>query len=289
MIKLGVITDEISQDFEEAAQLAVKYGLHGLEVRSVWEKAPHELDDADIERIKAILKKYNLECCAISAPFFKCGVDSAEEYAQQLDILKRCIKLAKCLGTQYIRGFTFWSCGKFSDYLPLIIEKFKTPVEILNKEQMTLLIEFDPSVFASDCEKVAAVVKGVNSDRVWALWDPGNDIHSPENEIPYPDGYEYIKDYIKHIHIKDAVKEKDGTATGVPFGAGLVDYRSIFKRLKADGYEGYMVMETHYRPKHAISEELMALPKGSAFSMYGKEATEECLINFKQLFAECMG
>ena len=43
MLKRGVITDEISQDIEKAASLAKQYGLTGLEIRSVWEKGPHEL------------------------------------------------------------------------------------------------------------------------------------------------------------------------------------------------------------------------------------------------------
>ena len=49
MFKKGVITDEISQDFKTAVDLALKYGLNGIEIRSVWEKGPHELQNAPIE------------------------------------------------------------------------------------------------------------------------------------------------------------------------------------------------------------------------------------------------
>ena len=41
MFKKGVITDEISQDMGQAVELASKYGLDGVEIRSVWEKSPH--------------------------------------------------------------------------------------------------------------------------------------------------------------------------------------------------------------------------------------------------------
>ena len=52
MFKRGVITDEISQQFEEAVELAVRYKLDSVEIRSVWEKVPHELDKEDIKKLK---------------------------------------------------------------------------------------------------------------------------------------------------------------------------------------------------------------------------------------------
>ena len=55
--------------------------------------------------------------------------------------------------------------------------------------------------------------------------------------------------------------------------------------VKLSEHEGYVMLETHYRPKHDISEELMALPKGSAFSYMGYEATEECLIKWNELLS----
>ena len=42
MIKLGVITDEVSQDLEEAIQFAQRFQLDGLEIRSVWDRGPFE-------------------------------------------------------------------------------------------------------------------------------------------------------------------------------------------------------------------------------------------------------
>ena len=286
MFKLGVITDEISQDIEIAAGLAEKYGLNGLEIRSVWEKGPHELNESDISRIKEVLHKHGLECCGISAPFFKCDIDSDEEYNEQIEILKKCINLAKKLETKYIRGFTFWQKGNFEDNLPKIVQRFKQPIQILEQSDMYLLLEMDPTVFASNGKKLAKTAKAINSDRVHVLWDPGNDIYEPDGETPYPDGYEYVKDMVKHVHIKDAIRLPDGKAEGVVFGTGDVDFEGQLKSLKKDGYDGYLVMETHYRPKHEISEELMALPKGSAFSLHGYEATEECLISFKKLLVK---
>jgi len=283
MFKKGVITDEISQEFGEATELALKYKLDGVEIRSVWEKGPHELDKDDIRKIKNILGETGLEVCGISAPFFKCDIDSKVEVKQHMEILKKSTELAHELGARLVRGFTFWRKGDFYENLAKIVSNFEEPVKFLEKENIILALEFDPSVFATNAKKLARVVEEINSPYVKALWDPGNDIYDPDGETPYPDGYKIIKPYLVHVHLKDAVKRPDGKIDGVPIGEGQVDYMGQFKALKEDGYKGYVVLETHYRPKHEISEELMALPKGSAFSYLGYEATEECLIKWKKL------
>ncbi len=283
MFKKGVITDEISQDFQVAAELAMKYNLDALEIRSVWEKGPHELNEEDINKIDKIARNSGLIIPAISSPFFKCDIDNTDEIKTHMNILEKSINLAQKVGAKYIRGFTFWSKGGFEENLDKIVSKFEEPLKILEREDMTLVLEFDPSVFATNAAKLAKVICGIGSKRVKGLWDPGNDIYEPDGEVPYPDGYEIIKPYMVHMHLKDAVKLPDGKVAGVPIGEGQVDYRGHFKRLIEDGYDGYIMLETHYRPRHDISEELLALPKGSAFSYMGYEATEECLIKWNRL------
>lgn len=283
MFKKGVITDEISQDFQVAAELAMKYNLDALEIRSVWEKGPHELNEEDIDKIDKIARNSGLIIPAISSPFFKCDIDNTDEIKTHMNILEKSINLAQKVGAKYIRGFTFWSKGGFKENLDKIVSKFEEPLKILEREDMTLVLEFDPSVFATNAAKLAKVICGIGSERVKGLWDPGNDIYEPDGEVPYPDGYEIIKPYMVHMHLKDAVKLPDGKVAGVPIGEGQVDYRGHFKRLIEDGYDGYIMLETHYRPRHDISEELLALPKGSAFSYMGYEATEECLIKWNRL------
>jgi L-ribulose-5-phosphate 3-epimerase len=285
MFKKGVITDEISQDLKIAAGLALKYRLDGVEIRSVWEKGPHELDIIDIGKIKQILKDAGLSVCAISSPFFKCNIDNADEKKESLEILKKCIFLAQELETRMIRGFTFWRTGGFEEYISRIIDSFDKPVEWLEKENMLLVLESESNVFTTNASKLVRVIKGINSEHIKALWDPGNTVFDPDGEVPFPDGYEIIKPYMAHMHLKDAVMLPGGKELCVSLGQGQVNYTVHFKRLIEDGYSGYVVLETHYRPNHDIGEEQFVLPKGSAFSYLGYEATEECLVNWEHLLS----
>ncbi len=276
MFKKGVITDEISQDLQVACDLANKYGLDGVEIRSVWDHGPHQLTDAEIEKIREITAKADLAVCGISAPFFKCDINKDDEIAAQYEILDRCVQLARKLNAPYVRGFTFWSCGDFDEYFDRIVAHLQDAAKRIEGTGVTLVIEMDPSVFACDAARVARVVGAVDRPNVRGLFDPGNLIWNPDHEVPYPDAYEVMKPYIAHVHVKDATV-KDGKPDAVKVGTGDVDFKGLFRRLIDDGYEGYVVLETHYRLTGEISEELLALPGGAAFSDGAFSATDESL------------
>jgi len=282
MFKTAVITDEITQDFKLALDIANKHGLDGVEVRSVYELGPFEWTDEVVDRMKSEADAAGLPICCISSPFFKCEIDDMEEIANQYASLRRCIEHAHKLGTRLIRGFTFWDKGDFEARIPDIVERFQEPIRILEQEDMIMVLESDPGVYTGNAARVVKVLDAINSPRVRGLWDPGNIVYDPEGEIPYPDGYNLIKDKMAHMHLKDA-GIIDGKPAGVPVGTGAVDYDGQFLQLIKDGYTGYVALETHYRPAHLISKELLAMPKGSAFSHGGQEATEESLVLWKQI------
>ena len=283
IFKLSVITDEVSQDLETVAKFADRFKLDGIEIRSLWNRNPQDLINR-IDEIKKILKKYDLKVSAIASPFFKADVDSDREYRNHLDTLKKCIHLAKSLDTNIIRGFTFWRKNHFEDYLEKIIEKFQKPLEIIESEGVILGIENEPSTFVGNGKKLALFLDRLKSKNVKAVWDPGNDISDPSGEIPYPEGYEYVRDRIIHVHIKDGTRKGSrGKPEYVAFGEGEVNYLGQFRALKRDHYKGYLSLETHWRPGKQLSEELMSKPGGMDFSRLGEYASEICMRNLQKM------
>lgn len=274
-MKTAVITDEISQNLEQAAQVASNFGLDAIELRSVWDKQPHEMSEKEIDSIHSICKKYNLKVCAISSPFFKCDFNE-DEIAGQMDILEKTISLAKKLNCRIIRGFSFWQEGDFESMLPRIAEAYKAPARMLQEADMELALELDPSVNACNGQRLSRLVEAIGHPRIKVLWDAGNDIYSAVPEQPFPEGYHYVKPYIVHVHLKDAVKIGDSVES-VKIGTGEVGWADQLAALKKDGYKGYISLETHYRKGANISEDLMRQPGGAAFSACGQEASEECL------------
>lgn len=282
--KLGLIADEASQDLDEAAALAHSYGATGLEIRSVYGKQLTELTDEDLSNIKKTLKKHKMVCCGISSPFFKCQPEEADEHLKLLDCY---IRIAKELGTDRIRGFAFWKKPErpFSEVLPIIKEKLTEAALKLRTAGMTLLLENEPSTYDTDAAAIVEIIKAVDMPEIQGLWDPGNDIYTATREIPYPNGYELLRPWIGHFHIKDARRNEEDRPISVRFGDGIVDYVGQFERLSSEGYTGWLVLEPHYRSK-ALTEEQLMNPGGMAFSSGGMRATAECFEALLRFFDE---
>lgn len=290
MFKLAVFTDEVSQDFQHAVDVAREFDLDGLEIRSVWNKKPQNLDKPDIAKMREILEDTGLAVCCIASPFFKCDIDSEEEYKEHLDILRRCIALGRSFDCRIIRGFTFWRKGHYKERWQEIIDKFEEPLKILEAEDVVLGIENEASTFLGTAGSVKRFIDELASPYVKAVWDPRNSLGEPveeDKEVPYPDGYEIIKGDMVHMHIKDsAVDPETGKRRGVAVGEGDIDYVAQFRTMKEDGYEGFASLETHFRLKKPLSPEEVDKPGGKAFSMDAEGASRICLENIKKILKE---
>ena len=55
MFKIGVVTDEISQDLVEAIEVAKSWGLKYIELHSMWGKNICQVDDATLSQIISIV------------------------------------------------------------------------------------------------------------------------------------------------------------------------------------------------------------------------------------------
>ncbi len=285
MFPIAVITDEISQDLAVAAALVKEFGGSALEIRSVWEKSPHEFDTDDIARIKCIADDYGLRICGIASPFYKCTLGDTEEEKQHLDILRRCIAVAHALETNLIRVFTFWQQPGVPPW-EQIAEKFQEPIRLAEAEDVILGVENDPSTMGTNARQVAQFLSPINHPRVRSVWDPGNELWAGEARAAFPDGYETLKPWIVHIQLKDLKRTPEGKVEAVRLGRGEVDYLGQFKALKADGYSGHLSLETHWRVQREIPEDLLHRPKGSVFSFGGEEATRLCLQSLREMLAQ---
>jgi len=276
MLKFGLITDEVSQDLEAAAQLAVQYGVRGLELRTVWERAPHMLTERDIKNIKEICRRYDTVVCGLGAPCFKCDLDNPAQIEEHIEIFKKSAAVAAEFGVKNIRTFTFWAKnGTFAEHFEKVAEKLARLAELAKTLGVTAVVEQDPSVWGTNGAKVAKFIKAVNSPDLRVLWDIGNSVWDPDGEVPY-EGLLAVRPYIAHVHIKDGKKTESGIEA-VRVGDGIARVKDQLKLLSDTGYDGWAVLETHYRHKKELDEQTLKTPGGSAFSADGYAPTKECL------------
>src|SRR5574338_1411698 len=69
--KLGIITDEITENFEEALDFISNYDLGYCELREMWGKNIMNMSQPELDRAKALVNKHNLKVTDIGSPVFK--------------------------------------------------------------------------------------------------------------------------------------------------------------------------------------------------------------------------
>jgi sugar phosphate isomerase/epimerase len=229
---------------------------------------------------------------------FKCALGDRDAVAEHLEILKRCLDLCGELAAPVARVFTFWKPGApgapadaglerpWEDARSAVTDRLADAVRIAEDFDATVVVENEPSVYASTCAKVAEVLRRLGHPRAAAVWDPGNAVFGAEKEPPYPDGYESLRPHLRHVHVKDARRHPaDAPAAAVRLGDGAVPYPDIFTRLIKDGYEGFASLETHYRVTGRLSVEATRLPGGAEFSAGGYDASAECLARWNEMLS----
>ena len=283
MYKRAVISDEISQDLVAAVAMARDFRLEAVELRNVWGRRIDLLDDEEMRRARDIVREAGLRVAAIASPFLKANIDDDAEYREHLEILRRSIRAAKLFGTNLIRCFTFWKDRQLDQAYSRILAQYAEPIRVAAGEGVVLGVENEASTFIATGEQLARFLADLSSPVVKATWDPGNAYFDELHERAYPVGYEAVKSQIVHVHIKDCARNPStGKLEWVPLGKGEVDVRGQLRALVADGYDGFVSLETHYRPRQ-LPEEVLRSPSGQVFSEMGARATAECLRNWDEM------
>jgi len=262
--KIGVISDEVSQDFDHACYVINKqFGLHWVELREIWGKNLQTVSDDEIARAQKILAKYDLQVTDISSPLYKVDwpdaphsqygskedLHGAEEtkFNQQQEVLERSISLAKQFKTNKVRCFDFWRIDDVKPYRKAINEKLQQAAEFAAKQNVLLVLENEFECNTATGREAAATLAGIPSRNLALNWDPGNAVMRGELDA-YPGGWDALpKNRIHHCHVKNAVKDATGKIVWSPVDIGYVDWTAQFKALEAIGYSDAVNLETHWR------------------------------------------
>jgi sugar phosphate isomerase/epimerase len=259
--RIGVINDEISQDFGHVCEVASRqFGMKWIELRGMWNKNVLKLDANEVAESRRILEKYNLRVTDIASPLFKVDWPDVPKsrfspkrdqfnadftFAQQDEVLEKSLELAKTFGADRVRCFDFWRLDDPKPHRKAMNEKLRGAAEKAAKKGMVLVLENEPSCNTGTGAEAAELLRAVQTPALMLNWDPGN--AASLGEKAFPDGYAALpKDRIGHCHCKDVVK-KDHGYEWAAMGQGLIDWVGQFKALKNDAYRHAVSLETHWR------------------------------------------
>jgi sugar phosphate isomerase/epimerase len=259
---LSVITDEITNDFGRAVEVAAKeFGLGFVELRELWGRNIMALDSKEIAEARRLLERNRLRVSALASPVFKVDWPGAPPsrfspkrdqfgasytFEQQDELLERGFELARAFNTANLRIFDFWRLEDQSPYREAMDRKLIDASAKAGKRGVTLLLENEHACNTATGAEAARTLSAVQSASFKLNWDPGN--AAARGEVPFPDGYNRLpKQRIGYVHCKDIVRKQDGTHEWMEMGRGIIDFVGQFRALSADGYRGILSLETHWR------------------------------------------
>ena len=216
------------------------------------------LSQEELDRAKKLLAKHDLQVSDIASPIFKWNLpqmpakadekrDSykasfVEEDANHL--LDESFKLARFFGTRQVRIFSYWRVEHPEKTYPMVRDRLALAAKVAAKNDMVLVLENEHSCNIGTGKEMGPLLKEINSPGLRGNWDPGN--AAMLDEVPYPDGYQAVKGFFSHVHIKDVRRNAAGKKEWAPVGGGYIDWKGQMQALRKDGYEGTMSLETHY-------------------------------------------
>ncbi len=258
--KLGVITDELSEDFGVALDFIGSYSLPYCEVRELWQKNVVNLSPAELERAKGLIEKHHLRVSEIGSPIFKYQLpEMPSQHPNENDVFKavglkdkdteslldRVFKAAHLLGTTKVRIFSYWRAEDPEKAYPYVRERLAKAAALAGRNKITLLLENEHECNIGTGKELGRLLRDVNSPYLRGMWDPCNAVHI--GEVPYPDGYRQVRGLFSNMHLKDIKKDPaTGKLQYVPIGEGMIDFRGQFTALRKDGYDGTISLESAY-------------------------------------------
>jgi len=237
--KISGFSDEINEKIDVQFEVLNKLGIKYFEPRGIDGKNISTISDDEVKLLKEKMQRYNIKVSSIGSPIGKIFI--SEDFESHFEVFKRVVKIAKELGTRYIRIFSFFHGeGEWTSYeQEEVVLRLKKMIEYAKENDVVLLHENEKEIFGDTIDRCKYLMDTLYCDNFKAVFDPANFVQCGQDTKK---AYEIMKPYIEYMHIKDAIS-KDGSVVPSGFGDGNVEY--ILTELFKNGYDGYLSLEPH--------------------------------------------
>lgn len=272
-MKLGAITNGISQNFETALKIMQNDGISYAELQFIWDTEICHHTEEENKKMKKLLDQYDIKVACIMKHVLN-GMSvmdtetEDEAYQEQIRLLKKSIRLARYFGTNITRIQPFakqnvvFGDGGADKYLSgynkswtKFLKLLDPCCQIAEDAGIDIVMETGTGSYIHTVALAKKAIETLGCSRLKILWDPANCLYSMEDPVQ---AYESAADYIVDVHIKDIRINKPLAAiTYCPLGYGeMAQYtETIAGLLKKNYYEGVVTFENQVIPDGKSEQE----------------------------------
>lgn len=239
--------------FDDMYSVAVDLGYDGIEIRGI-------ADEIYAPKIKVFQPQYiesiksKLNNAGISLPIITPGAhitNNPNLHEAEFEI-KDYVMLANKLGSPYVRimGEETPNPAISKPDIESTAKHLQSLCDFAANFGITLLVETNG--YLANSKTIKELIESVERPNVAILWDIHHTVRF-FNETPV-DTIKNIGNLIKHVHVKDSVRGRNGIITYMLTGYGDIPVEEAVKGLIAIGYDGFYSYEWVKRWSRELAE-----------------------------------
>jgi len=237
---LAIVSDELGGPQPEAFALISEWAVSHVELRGL---TGGRIPDGDIEEAVRLVGQYAMRVTSISPGVFKCPPEEAK-IAAHLERLKATLAVCPRFRCRQIIVFSVQNPTGAAHPPKLVVDALKEAGRLAREAGVRLTVENEPGYTAVGVRALAELVDAVGMDNVGANWDPGNAWpYDPDID----DGPRILGSRVFNVHVKDTAM-RGGKRVFDSVGRGDIRWQAQVDGLRAIGYAGPFVVETHCEP-----------------------------------------
>lgn len=236
--------DSLPRIFRRAADA----GINHFELRIVESRRFPAYDAESWERLKRLGTEYGITYTAASPGLFKARLDSDLMALHARHLLPMSLELAEKVDvdTMIVFGPTRFPETQPNEF-DRVVDLIGEAVDKAVARGFTVQLENLPGSWADTSDACLKLLQAVNRQQFGYVWDTGN-LYEAEQRHFRP-GYDKLKPYIRNVHLKDGAIIDD-EMIWQRYGEGVTDVKGQVEALRADGYQGTLVLEAACKPHH---------------------------------------
>lgn len=238
--KISGFSDEIAEDTDTQFRVLQKLGISYFEPRGIDGKNIADLECEELTALKEKMNACGIRASSIGSPIGKVWLE--EDFEPHFEQFKRVVEIAKALGTEYIRLFSFYHEGGETWTGPerdAVMGRLGRMIRYAAEQGVILLHENEKDIYGDTAERCADLMETLGCEHFRAVFDPANFVQCGQDTEK---AYALLRSHIAYVHIKDAFLA-DGRVVPAGHGDGNVEY--VLRSLLEDGYDGFLSIEPH--------------------------------------------
>lgn len=223
---------------------AAAHGLQGIDLRGLGPEidvTKIDLFDAEIRSTQDLLREHGVEVPCINTSI-ALVTTAPERWEMMLDECQRSARLAGRLGTPFLRIFGGAAPRGMTraEAVSLARRRLGQLAKMCAVHHCQVLLETHDDWATSG--EVRELLSDFAPGQIGVLWD----IEHPYRRGEHPSDTAALGEYIRHVHIKDSVREK-GSSVPCLLGEGELPLEDVMRALGKMNYQGWVCLETEKR------------------------------------------